>query len=180
MSTTETGERRASSLDALLDHLHDPLKLRIFVVATVLAAGYAGVYMPLSDRIETLTRKLNQDRKSLELAVTIEQLQQQYHLFEERLPVDADTKDWIQYVLAGIRQFPVRLTKLDANEPKAVGPYKAIVLQIQLEGTFADADKVLRWLESNPRLFRTDSVTLAPGTTEGAASMTLTVLGLTG
>ncbi len=86
-----------------------------------------------------------------------------------------------QYILEGVRQLPVTLITLDCMPPKEVGPYKAIVLRIELEGSFFGLDQFLRWLESNRRLLRTDDVHLLPRhTNKGAMVMQITVLGMMG
>jgi Tfp pilus assembly protein PilO len=181
MNTTETGDRRASLKANLFQRLHDPVQLRICVMSAVLVAGYGAVYMPLSQRIAATSKKLERDKNLLELAGRLERLQKQHRTFEDRVPQQTDTKEWVHYVLEGIRAFPLKLSKLDCREPKQVGPYRAIVLQIELEGSFFELDRFLRWLESNHRLLRADDVKLAPG--KGGVdtlSMRLTVLGLTG
>jgi type II secretory pathway component PulM len=174
-------ERRSDLKSNLLERLHDPLQLRICVLVVVLATGYFGVYVPLSGKIIDTTKKLERDRKMLELAGSIEQLQKQFHHFEDRVPQQADSKEWVQYVLEGIRQLPVNLISLDCKTPKEIGPYRAIMLQVQLEGTFFELDQVLRWLEANRRLLRADEVTLSPGRgVRGTITMHLTLLGMTG
>jgi aromatic ring-cleaving dioxygenase len=117
----------------------------------------------------------------LELAGSIEHLQKQFHQFEDLVPQQADSKEWVRYVLEGIRQLPVNLISLDCKTPKEIGPYRAIMLQVQLEGTFFELDQVLRWLESNRRLLRADEVTLSPARgIRGTITMHLTLLGMTG
>ena len=74
-------------------------------MAVVLLTGYLAVYRPLSDQIDETTRKVDRDRKMLDLAGGIEQLQKQYHSLEDRLPQQVDTKEWVQYMLEGIRGF---------------------------------------------------------------------------
>ena len=97
------------------------------------------------------------------------------------MPQQADTKEWVQYVLEGIRQLPLKLAKLDCREPKTVGPYRVIVLQIELEGRSSTWTRFLRWLESNRRLLRADDMTTrAAAQRKRAMTMQLTVLGLTG
>ena len=181
MSTTETTDRRANIKADLLERLHNPVQLRICLMAIILAAGYGGIYMPLSARIDETSKKLEHDKKLLVLADRMEHLQGQYHTFQDRIP-DTDTKEWEHYMLDGIRGFPLlKLSKLSCEPPKQVGPYKAVVLKIDLEGSFAEIDKFLRWLESNHRLFRTDSLKLSPGHEKSTGmSMQLIVLGLTG
>ncbi len=180
MIPSANDERRSDLKSNLLERLHNPLQLRICVLVVALAAGYFGVYMPLNGRIVETTRKLDRDRKMLDLVSSIEQLQKQYHQFESRVPQQADSKEWVQFVLNGISQLPVNLVSLDCKIPKELGPYKAIVLQVQLEGTFFELDQVFRWVESNRRLLRADDIRLAPRRgAEGAITMQLTLVGMT-
>ncbi len=161
MIPTETGERRAGLKAQLLERLHDPLQLRIILIGAVLLMGYGGVYVPLSAQIDAATKTLNHERTMAELALSLEQLQAQCNRFAKRLPQHADSKEWMQYVHEGIRGFPLKLSRLDCLPTKNIGPYQAVVLQIELEGTFFDLDRFLRWLESNPRLLRTDDIDIA-------------------
>ena len=161
MSATESGERRSTRKTNLLERLHDPVQLRIFLVSVVVLLGYAVVYMPLRDQIAQKTKKLDREKTLLDVAGRFEQLQEQYHRFEQRVPQQADTKEWVQYVLEGTRTLPVKLSKLDCREPISVGPYKAVVLQMELEGSFFDLNKFLRWVESNQRLLRADEITIS-------------------
>ena len=89
-------------------------------------------------------------------------------------------KEWEQYMLGCIRQFPLTLESFKPEEPRAIGPYKAVVMQIDLSGSFGELDNFLHWLESNKRLFRVDAVSLAPGKTTGGLIMRITLLGVMG
>jgi hypothetical protein len=181
MISSGSDERRSDLKSNLLERLHDPLQLRICVLIVVLAGGYFGVYVPLNGKIIETTRKLDRDRKMLDLADSIEQLQKQSRQFEGRVPQQADSKEWVQFALEGIGHLPVNLISLNCKEPKEIGPYKAVMLQIQLEGTFFELDQVFRWLESNQRLLRADDVKLAPGRgAQGTITMQLTLVGMTG
>ncbi len=187
MASTETGERRTDLKSQLLERLHDPLQLRILLIGVVLLAGYVGIYEPLSAQIAETKSNIGRERKRAELAAGLEQLQMRCDSFAKRIPQQADSKEWvwIQYMRKGIRRFPLKLTRLDCLTPVQVGPYRATVLMIGLEGSFFDLDQFLRWLESNPRLLRVDdiSIALADGGTESVGNkdnmiMQLTVLGL--
>lgn len=178
---TENGDRRASWKAGLLERLHDPLQLRICVIVVVLAVGYVAIYQPMSDKIDQTERKLKQDKVLLDLAGNIERLQDQYHTFDERLPQHADTKEWVQYVLEGIRALPLKMSKFDCRPPQRIGPYKIIVLQVELEGSFFNLDKFLRWVEANQRLLRADDVGMARAQgNNGNMVMRVTILGMTG
>ena len=191
MSTTETVERRAGLKAQLIERLHDPLQLRLCIVGLVMLAGYSAVYTPLNDRIVQMTNKIQSDQRLQDLAIDLERLQKQCGVFAKRLPENTDSNEWMQYVNEGILRFPVKLSKFNSLDPIPIGPYKAIVLRLELEGTYFDLDQFLRWLESNPRLFRVDDITLAlskkTGMSRGKGAqgkddfvMQLTVLGLAG
>ena len=176
----QTGDKKAE-LRKLLERLHDPFQLRVFITVLALAVGFVAVYMPLDSRIEETTRKLNAAQRRHDLAHEIEDLRGQVEGLQARLPEDTDTNEWVQYVLDGIRKFPVKLTTLDSGKPQQLGPYEAVVLQLELEGVFEDIDSFLDWVESNERLFRLDSAKIAPPRNEdGKLSMHLTLLGLKG
>ena len=181
MISAASEERRSDLKSNLLERLHNPLQLRIFLLVIVLAAGYFGVYVPLDGKIVETTKKLQRDRKMLELAGSIEQLQKQFHKFESRVPQQADSREWVEYVMEGIRQLPVNLVSLNCKAAKEIGPYRAIVLQVQVQGTFLELDQVFRWLDSNPRLLRADDVKLAPGRGDGGTmDLNFTLVAMTG
>jgi Tfp pilus assembly protein PilO len=173
--------RKSTFQDRLMDRLRDPVQLRIFLTCTVLLAGYGAIYMPLADRIEASSRQLAAETKQLDLAREIENLRSQYEKFKKRVPEKSDAKEWVQYVLDGIRRFPLKLVTFDSEPLKEVGPYKAIALRIELEGTFPDMNGFLAWLETNDRLFRIDQVRIQPHRSgNGTMVMQLNVLGVMG
>lgn len=183
MVPPESGERRANLKNMLLERLHDPLQLRLLVLGTILLVGYMGVYTPLDDQITATAQKIARERKLAELAADLEQLQAQCNSFAKRLPQQADGKEWMQYMLDGIRSFPLKLTKLDNLATQRLGPCQMVALKIELEGSYYDLDQFLRWLEANPRLFRADeiNITLAKSKdNRDDMSMQLTVLGMAG
>ena len=146
----------------LRQRLDDPRQLRALVTGLILAVGFAGVYMPLSSRIDKMARVVDKEERRHALAEEIEQLRAQVDSFQARLPEDTDTNEWIQYVLAGIRKFPVALVRLDPGEPERVGPYEAVVLHLEIVGEYQNLDSFLDWIEANERLFRVDSMKITP------------------
>lgn len=165
----------------LINRLHHPLQLRIFVAAVVLLIGYGAVYMPLDGAIEDTTHQLTKEEHRLNLARDIEHLRAEQKRFQDRLPKQRDPNEWVEYLLGGIRALPLKLVTLDAKTPLDVGPYKAVVLICELEGGFHDMESLLRWIEFNDRLFRIDSVKISPHrSNNGTLVMTLIVLGVMG
>jgi len=165
----------------LWEQLRDPNRFRMCVMGTVLLASYCLVYLPLSERIQDTTKKIDDAKKTLSLVRDIEGLRAQFRRVEKRLPKRTDSKEWAAYVLDGLRQFPLRLLRLDCDAPCNVGPWRAVVLRIDLEGDFFEADGFLRWLEADKRLFRVDSLRISPGRNlEQGLMMQFTILGLMG
>ena len=170
-----------AELKRLLEQLHDPVRLRMVTTGLMLLVGYVGIYMPLSSRIDQTTRKLERESKRQETANEVEFLRAQVEKFQDRLPEDTDTNEWVQYVLGGIREFPLKLVALDSDSPRRCGPYDAVVLHVNLEGAFHDLDALFHWLEANERLFRVDSAVIAPASDRSdKLALRLTLLGVKG
>jgi Tfp pilus assembly protein PilO len=160
--------------------LHDPFQLRVIVTALALALGYAGIFLPLSGALEEATRRRAEGQRRLDLARDVARLRREYHRMEGRLPAGTDANEWVEYVLGGIRRHPLKLVTLESEKPRAVGPYQAVVLRISLEGSFAELNRFLRWLDGNERLLRVDALKLDPDPKQGSLTMHLTVLGMMG
>jgi Tfp pilus assembly protein PilO len=183
MSATETSERRANWKDDLLERLHDPTQLRLFLTVAVVLIGYLAVYRPFDERIAAARRDLAESRKRLALAREVDELRHHFRPIEERLPEQTDSKEWEQYMLTSIRQFPLlKLGSFKPDAPRDLGPYKAMAMQIELSGSFAELDRFLYWLDSNERLFRVDDIDIfsASGNNSDDLHMKITVLGVMG
>ena len=162
MKPTESGAPPLGLRQRLVDGLHNPVQLRALVTILVLLIGYAGVYRPLQAQIDDATRRLAQEHDMHALAGAVEHLRVQHAGFQARLPAKADSYEWVSYVLLGLRQLPLKVVAMNCAPPRPLGPYKMVVLRAEIEGSFFDLDRFLRWLEANPRLFRLESVLIAP------------------
>jgi Tfp pilus assembly protein PilO len=181
MSAQENVERRGGRLkERLLAKLHEPLPLKICVMAAVLAAGYFAVYEPMKKQIDAAAAALEKDKKLIELATKHEQLSKEYQLFEKRIPAHTDTKEWMQYILDGIRRLPLKLGKFDCGEMKKADPFQVVSFQIELEGSFFDLRKFLLWVEEDQRLLRVDEIAIMPAREPPSLIMRVTLLGLGG
>jgi Tfp pilus assembly protein PilO len=181
MSASENVERRGGGLrERLLGKLHEPLPLKICVMTVVLASGYVAVYAPMKSKIDATTAVLKKDKKLFELATKHEQLSKEFQMFEKRIPPQTDTKEWMQYILDGIRRLPVKLGNFDCSEPKPAAPFKIVGFQIELEGTFFDLRKFLRWVEEDQRMLRVDEIAITPSREPPKLNMRVTLLGLGG
>jgi len=164
----------------LILRLHNPTQLRVLVTALALGIGYAGVYLPLGSALEEAQRRRSAGRARLELVHDVSRLRSQIKGFEKRLPTKSDPNEWVEYVLGGIRRFPLKMVTMESLPPRTMGPYKMVVLRIALEGTFKELNHFLRWLDGNERLLRVDVIKLDPDSNRRFLTMHLTVLGMMG
>jgi Tfp pilus assembly protein PilO len=164
----------------IMQQLRDPSRMRIVACLMMLLIGYAAIYVPLAGMISQEKRLLKQEETRRDLADTIDTLRSKLTAIESRIPEGADVNEWMQYVLGGVGDANLTLQSMTPGTPRKVGPMKAIELSVSLTGKYADFDSFLVWLETNERLFRVDSVKVAPDRDESRGlQMQVKVLGLT-
>jgi Tfp pilus assembly protein PilO len=181
MIAAESEEKKTTLKDKVLERLHDPFQLRLCLTACVIAIGYFAIYSPLDGRIAEANAELEKETRLAELARNVEGLRVQFAAMDKRLPKQTDTNEWVQYVLEGVRKLPLRLVEMTSETPRNLGPYKAVYLRMDLEGTFPEMDRLLRWIEGNERLFRLDAVQIAPSrSNKNVLVLQVTLLGVMG
>jgi len=182
MIANEGQERRTAKSSAVVEAMRNPLQLRAAVLAAVLAVGYGFVYLPLNNKIDATTKRLNDSRNQLKLADEVEQLRKQFRQIEKRLPRETDANEWMEYVLNGIRRSPLKLESFSPGTVQALGVYQVISLNIKLTGSLEEVGNFVQWLESNERLFRVDALRLSPMNVDGeeCVGLDITVLGVIG
>jgi hypothetical protein len=179
-------EKKKSGLTRfVIERLHNPLQLRVIVCAGLPLAWYFLYCTPRCEDIAAKTDRLQHEEKRLALANDIEQLRARLKPIKDRFPAKVDPTEYLQYVLGGIRGLPLKLIKLDQAPQINQGPYQVIVLRIDVEGTYGEVHKLVRWIEDSKRPMRVDSIKIEPRTmggppTDGALSAHLTVLGIMG
>jgi Tfp pilus assembly protein PilO len=177
--STKPKSRRSADKKEPLAALRDPTQLRIVVTGLVLVVAYMGLYGPLSAEIDKGRAELDTELQRYRVISDIERLREQYKLFSDRLTTKSDMNEWVQYILGGVRQFPLQLSMLDPDKVRDLGPYKAVVLRATLEGSLADINKFLKWLETNERLIRVDALNIQPVRNKSDSLMaTMTILGV--
>lgn len=144
------------------DLLHRPLRLRVVLSVVLLGSWYAGVYRPLQGQIDRAAARLDGDRERLALARDVERLRRESGRFAPRLPPPGDGNQWVGFLMDGVRRVPLKLVALEPRPPVDVGPYRATVLRLVVEGPYPDLERFLRWLEDAPRLVRIDAIRIAP------------------
>jgi hypothetical protein len=181
MNAANASSKLTQTKSRLRDVLHNPIQLRAALTGLLVVVGYAGIFMPLDGGMAETKVKLAQEQKRLNLARDNEQLRSQLAKFRPRFAEHPDPNEWVQYFLEGLRGFPVTLVTLNKEPLREVGPYKAVVLRMEFEGSFADLNALLRWLEINQRLCRVEVLKLAPHNMDKRLLvMQLIVLGVMG
>jgi Tfp pilus assembly protein PilO len=160
--------------------LKDPLQLRFILAVGVAAPWYFLVYSWLSGGTEEVEKARVKSEAHLALAREIVSLRAEVAKFRPRLPAHTDPNEWVEYLLSGVRLYPLKLVKLEPREMKKQGPFDVMVLTIDLQGRYTDLEALLVWVESNSRLFRIDAIDIAPTLDGSTMSMKMTILGVMG
>lgn len=159
-------------------HLSDPVKMRLAVMVAMTAVAIMAVYRPLVGQIETKQRELVAQKKRANLIASVEASRKQAKVYRPRISEKSDTNEWVQYILMGLRKSGVKLRDMSSRQPRKVGPYKAIVLTVEVQGNYKTVKSLMEWLEQSDRLLRVDSMRCQKKL--GAIEMKITVLGLVG
>ena len=170
-------------VDSLRKLLRRPTQLGLVLNATLLAAWYGATYMPLEKAIGEDRARLAANRERLELAREVEHLRRQAERFGGHLPEPEEGDPWIPFLMAGVREFPLKLVSLDPRPPAKAPPYRGPTYRLVVEGPFPDLERFLRWLEGSPRLVRVDSIRVTTKAAQGIQGATtnemqLMVMGL--
>ncbi len=175
----ETGLDKAKLLQykaRALKMFGDPVRLRLTIVFGLVALGLGAVYMPLSDRIDLAQRQLAQEKKRFGTISEVDGLRQQVQMFRPHIAEKSDTNEWVQYLLSGSRQAKVRLKDMESREPQKIGPYRAVTLAVEVEGTFPQLQSFVEWIERSDRLLRIDDIRMEK--MPNVLTMKIRVLGL--
>lgn len=144
--------------DLIRQHLSDPIKLRLAVVSVAFLVGIGAVYMPFSKRLASQRSALDKQVKRARAIHDVELLRKETKLYRQRIPQASATNGWVQYILGGIRKNHVKLRDMSSRQPRKVGPYRALVMEVEMEGTYANLKKFIEWLEQSERLLRIDGI----------------------
>ena len=159
-------------------HLSDPAKMRLAVITAMTVIGLLAVYKPLAGRIEDKQQQLAAERRRTGLIASVSALRRQTAAYRPRIGEKSDTNEWVQYILTGLRESAVKLRDMSSRQPRTVGPYKAIVLTVEVEGNYRTIKDLMEWLEQSDRLLRVDSMRCEKQ--PGSIGMKVILLGLVG
>jgi Tfp pilus assembly protein PilO len=146
----------------LLGQLRHPQKLRLALCLAILACWYGAFYSPLVDRMAMTQARIDRERKRIVTARRIDELRKTLAAYKDRVPANSDLNELIQYVMGRGRTSPLKLIDLKPEKTKSLGPYDALALRLTFEGTYAEIDDLLTWIQDDRRLLRIDALGLAP------------------
>ena len=149
---------------ALLEqYLSDPVKLRLTTVGGLFILAVVLIYMPLSKKIDETKRFLAAEKERSGYIADCEKLQKQAAVFRALMEEKSDTNQWVQYMLEGLGKFQVKLRGMESKQQRKVGPYRAVVFSMEIEGPYPELKKFVEWLESSQSLIRIDSLQFEKG-----------------
>jgi type II secretory pathway component PulM len=164
--------------------LRSPTRLRAVITIFLVGLWYFAIYQPAVTQIDEKQRQLDGERKRLLLASNIEDLRNENDRFRRRFPTQTDQNAAVQYLIEGVRAFPLKLTNLDHKMPKDVGPFKTMFVTLGVEGEYPTLEKLVRWVETNPRMYRIDQIMLDPPrfgvTAQNSYKLQLVIMGVLG
>jgi Tfp pilus assembly protein PilO len=153
---------KASYKEVIVKQLRQPLKLRLLISVGIMVAWYALFFSPLSDETTAATARITRERARVATARQIDQLKKSIAPFHGRVLVGADINELMRYVIAQMRSSPLKLLDLKPEKSKDLGPFETFGLKLTLEGTYAEIDEFLKWVETDERLLRVDAIKLDP------------------
>ena len=159
MSTTPP---KAGLPKLILDQLRSPLKLRLVLCPVILGGWYFLFFSPLSDQMAATQASIDKERKRIDMASKLDEARKSLLPFKDRVPANSDLNELIQFVMARIRSSPLKLIDLKPETSKHFGPFDSISLSLSIEGTYDQIDELLAGIHNERRLFRVESLSLAP------------------
>jgi type II secretory pathway component PulM len=157
----EPDDIAGASGSKIASFLRHPVRLRVVIAGAMGALWYFAAYEPMNERVLQARTELDAGRRRLEVAEDVEALRAQVARFETRLPKGADANEVVHYLLDGLRKQPVKLENLEPRGTGELGPYRTVAVGITASGSYAEIDRMLRWLESDPRLFRVETLNIS-------------------
>jgi Tfp pilus assembly protein PilO len=146
----------------ILNQIRQPLKLRLLLCSAIITGWYILFFSPLSEETTAATAQIVTERKRVATARQIEQLKKAMAPYKGRVHAGTDIHELMQHVIAHMRTSSLKLLDLKPDKPKDLGPYETLGLKLTLEGHFAGVDEFLKWVETDQRLLRIESIKLDP------------------
>ncbi len=146
----------------ILRQLRHPLKLRLLLSMTIIVGWYLLFFSPLTEETTASSARLVSERKRVATSREIERLKKSMMPYHDRIPAAADPHELMQHVIARTRSSPLKVIDLKPEKSKSFGPYETVGLKLTLEGRFAEIDEFLKWVETDQRLLRIETIKLDP------------------
>lgn len=144
----------------LIIQLRNPTKLRFVCVAILWIVGYGFFISDQNKKINEANAQLAVETKRVAVCKEIENLQKQLDLCNKNVMLYAQDNEWVESILAETRTVNLLVASMEtrAGETATHGPYTVLVLRMQLQGTYLELLKLVRWCDSPERTIRVDSL----------------------
>ncbi len=143
------------------EQLHDPLRIRFVLCGVLLLGWYFGHHGPTTDYIRVTSERTVSEKRRIATAREIEKLREVLSPYQDRIPQREGPIEMIHYVMSHVRKTPLKLIDVSPSKSVSLGTLRAIELQIAMEGSYADLDDFLRWVEKDRRMMRVDTVRIS-------------------
>jgi hypothetical protein len=171
--------KKSTAGELFLQHLRQPLKLRMTLCISLIGLWYIGFFLPAYEQTAMTSAWITREHKRIATAKEIESLKKAVGPHHELIRASADLNELMRHVIDHLRTSPLKLIDLKPEAPKDLGAYQTISVQLALEGQFAEIDAFLGWVESGDRPLRVDSIKIDPSQkNSNSLKVQLTLLGL--
>ena len=146
----------------LLRQLHEPLKLRLCLSICVMVIWYFSFFSPAFEQIAATGAKIIQERKRLAVGEEIQQLRTSLGPHKGLIPAGTEVHELMRQVMEEMRSSPLKLVDLKPQKSQELGPYETLGIRLTLQGAYADIEELMKWVETDKRLLRIDSIKIEP------------------
>ena len=157
-----TPPKKAGLPKLILNQLRSPLKLRLLLCPVILGGWYFLFFSPLSDKMAATQASIDKERKRIDMASKLDEVRKSILPFKDRVSANSDLNELMRFVMARFRSSPLKLLDLKPETSKRFGPYDSIALSLSIEGTYEQIDEWLAGIHNERRLFRVETLSLAP------------------
>jgi Tfp pilus assembly protein PilO len=122
--------------------------------------GYGFFISDQNKKINEANAQLVVETKRVAICMEIENLQKQLDFCNKNVLSYAQDNEWVESILAETRTVNLLVASMEtrAGETSTHGPYSVLVLRMQVQGTYLEMLKLLRWCDSPERIVRVDSL----------------------
>ena len=162
-------------LQQLSEKLRDPFRMRMLVAGVTLAIMFFAIHSPIEARMKIEKREIGLLETKHKTAKELMLLQTHMEKVDPQI-IRCETNDVIvAHLIETIRRHPVDLMRIDAEAPVRHGPMHTVRVGIDCIGDYKQLLGVLHAIESDPHLFRVETISLDPPDLDTPSKLTVSI-----